>query len=189
LYFLPTRLFQPFNDSLNNRKLHYALLYGHWVLLLGADMHWPSLWKYVDFYELLVRLRDKRGTSAVEFAFLAPLFLLILLGMVAYGIYFGAAHSVQQLAADAARTAVAGIDSTDRQNLVSAFISRNAAGYAFVDPDKLVVEARDSSADGTQFVVSVSYDARNLPIWDLLPDLPMPEVIIARRSTIRIGGL
>ena len=34
---------------------------------------------------------------------LAPLFILLLLGMVAYGIYFGASHSVQQIAADAAR--------------------------------------------------------------------------------------
>ena len=45
------------------------------------------------------------GTSAIEFALLAPLFILFLLGMVAYGIYFGASHSVQQIAADAARTA------------------------------------------------------------------------------------
>jgi Flp pilus assembly protein TadG len=133
--------------------------------------------------------RDKRGASAIEFAFLAPLFLLLLLGMVAYGIYFGAAHSIQQLAADAARTAVAGVNAADRQNLVSAFISRNAGGYAFVEPSKLVVVAKDSTADEDQFVVSVSYDARNLPIWDLLPALPMPEVIIARQSTIRMGGL
>jgi Flp pilus assembly protein TadG len=46
---------------------------------------------------------DTAGTSAVEFAMLAPLFILLLLGMVAYGIYFGASHWVQQIAADAAR--------------------------------------------------------------------------------------
>jgi Flp pilus assembly protein TadG len=48
------------------------------------------------------------GTAAVEFAILLPFYLFFLLGMLAYGIYFGAAHSVQQLAADAARTAIAG---------------------------------------------------------------------------------
>ncbi|RVC56584.1 pilus assembly protein, partial [Mesorhizobium sp. M2A.F.Ca.ET.046.02.1.1] len=30
---------------------------------------------------------DATGTSAVEFAMLAPVFILLLLGMVAYGIY------------------------------------------------------------------------------------------------------
>ncbi|RVD33089.1 pilus assembly protein, partial [Mesorhizobium sp. M4A.F.Ca.ET.020.02.1.1] len=55
---------------------------------------------------------DAVGTTAVEFAMLAPLFILLLLGMVAYGIYFGASHSVQQIAADAARTAIAGLNQT-----------------------------------------------------------------------------
>jgi len=42
------------------------------------------------------------GAAALEFAILAPAFLLLGAGMLAYAIYFGAAHSVQQLAADAA---------------------------------------------------------------------------------------
>ena len=49
------------------------------------------------------------------------------LGMLAYGIYFGAAHSLQQLTADAARTAVAGLSDSERQQLVSNFINANAA--------------------------------------------------------------
>lgn len=129
------------------------------------------------------------GTSAVEFAMLAPLFILLLLGMVAYGVYFGASHSIQQIAADAARTAIAGLDATERKALVASFVDHNAAGYPFVDPLKLTVDAADSGSDGNQFVVSVSYDARNLPIWNLFGNLPMPKMTIARRSTIRIGGI
>lgn len=129
------------------------------------------------------------GTTAIEFAMLAPLFILLLLGMVAYGIYFGASHSIQQIAADAARTALSGLDQEERQSLVDGFIRNNAAGYPFVDLSGLTVSAQDSNADATQFVVSVRYDARNLPIWSLLGDLPLPAMVIARRSTIRIGGL
>ena len=129
------------------------------------------------------------GTSAVEFALLAPLFIVFLLGMVAYGIYFGASHSIQQIAADAARTALSGLDQPERQSLVDGFIHNNARGYPFVDPAGLTVSAEDSTADGTQFVVSVRYDARSLPIWNLLGDLPLPDVVISRQSTIRIGGL
>jgi len=133
--------------------------------------------------------RDRSGTSAIEFALLAPIFILFLLGMIAYGIYFGASHSIQQIAADAARTAIAGLNETERRTLVSNYIRVNAGGYPFVDPQKLVMDARDSTADGSQFVVSLSYDASALPIWNLLGELPLPGRTISRRSVIRVGGL
>lgn len=133
--------------------------------------------------------RDRSGTSAVEFALIAPLFVLMMLGMLGYGIYFGAAHSIQQLTADAARTAIAGLDEAERRALAQAFIERNADGYVFIDPGKLTVDVHDSASDGSQFVVGVSYDARDLPIWNLFSGLTMPHSTIARRSTIRIGGL
>ena len=133
--------------------------------------------------------RDRSGTSAVEFALVAPLFILMMLGMLGYGIYFGAAHSIQQLTADAARTAIAGLDEAERRSLAQAFIERNADGYAFIDPGKLTVDVHDSASDGSQFVVGVSYDARDLPIWNLFSGLTMPRTTISRASTIRIGGL
>ena len=132
---------------------------------------------------------DATGTSAIEFAMLAPIFILLLLGMVAYGIYFGASHSVQQIAADAARTAIAGLNQTERQVLVTDFIAHDVSGYPFVDPNKLTVNAQDSAADGSQFVVSVTYDARNLPIWNLFRTLPLPGTTIHSQSTIRVGGI
>ena len=133
--------------------------------------------------------RDRAGTSAVEFAMLAPLFLLLLTGMAAYGIYLGACHSIEQIAADAARSALAGIDTGERKALVTSYIGKNAAGYAFIDPARLTVDAKDSSSDPNQFVVSLHYDARVLPIWALLNDLPVPGIIIERQSTIRVGGI
>jgi Flp pilus assembly protein TadG len=133
--------------------------------------------------------RDRSAASAIEFAMLAPLFILLILGMVAYGVYFGAAHSVQQIAADAARSAIPGLDAAERQSLAATFVQNNAAGYPFIDPRRVTVRAQDSTSDANQFVVAVDYDARNLPIWNLLPDLPLPGTTIARRSTIRIGGL
>ncbi len=129
------------------------------------------------------------GTSAVEFALLAPVFIMLFLGMAAYGIYFGASHSVQQLAADAARTAIAGLNASERSTLANNFISRNASGYPFVDPKKVTVSARDSAADGSQFVVAVQYEASTLPIWKLFKGLPLPGMTISRQSTIRVGGI
>lgn len=133
--------------------------------------------------------RSAAGTSAVEFALLSPLFILLMTGIAGYGVYFGASHSVQQIAADAARTAIAGLNASERQQLANNFITRNAANYPFVDPRKLTVSTHDSAADGSQFVVALSYDARNLPIWNLFDRLPMPNTTITRNSTIRIGGI
>lgn len=131
----------------------------------------------------------RSGTSAIEFAIIAPVFILLVFGMIAYGIYFGAMHSVQQIAADAARTAIAGLDETERKTLAQRFIDLNANGYVFIDGSKLAVSVKDSEADAEQFVVTLRYDAAQLPIWNLLPIVPLPEKTIVRSSTIRVGGI
>lgn len=132
---------------------------------------------------------DRRGTAAIEFALLAPLYILLLMGVVAYGIYFGAAHSVQQLAADAARVAVAGLDATERSRIATGYIRGNADGYAFVSFTRLAVSAVDDPAQPGLFVVRLQYDARDLPIWSMMAGLPLPDMTIARRSAIRAGGV
>jgi Flp pilus assembly protein TadG len=132
---------------------------------------------------------DRSAVAAVEFALLLPLYLFLLLGMTAYGIYFGAAHSVQQLSADAARRAVAGLSPDERQQMARQFIDRNAEGYLFIDPARLTIDVGDSTNDTGQFDVTISYDASDLPIWGLWERLPMPSRIILRRSTIRMGGI
>lgn len=129
------------------------------------------------------------GSSAVEFAILSPVFLLMLTGMMAYGVYFGAAHSLQQLAADAARTAVAGLNQTERNALVTAFIKNNAGAYPLLDRRQLSFAVGDKSNDASQYLVTLTYDASSLPIWNFYPPLPLPSPTISFSSTIRQGGL
>jgi Flp pilus assembly protein TadG len=130
----------------------------------------------------------RSGTAAIEFALVFPLFVMIFFGLAAYGVYFGASHSIQQIAADAARTAVAGLDTAERQRLVSDFIERHAAGYLFIDSARMSVETRDAAAGEPRLVVTVRYDARDLPIWGMLGDVPLPSLLIVRSSTVRMGG-
>jgi Flp pilus assembly protein TadG len=132
---------------------------------------------------------DTRGTAALEFAILTPVFLLMLTGMLAYGIYFGAAHALQQLAADAARTAIAGQDARERELLVSSFIERNAGSYMLIDPARLTFEIGDSPDDPNQYEIELRYDATELPIWNLYPPLPLPSSDIVYGATIRRGGI
>ncbi|WP_236884147.1 TadE/TadG family type IV pilus assembly protein [Devosia sp. A16] len=122
----------------------------------------------------------------MEFAIIAPVFILMLVGVLAYGIYFGAANSVQQIAADAARTSIAGLNASERNTLVTAFIQRNAGAYVFIDPKQVAFQIGDDGADPNQYRVTVTYDASGLPIWAL--PVPMPGKTISFTSTIRLGG-
>ena len=135
--------------------------------------------------------RADAGSSAVEFALIAPVFLLLTFGLVAYAIYFGAAHSVQQLAADAIRTSIAGLTDAERDRLVSAFIDANASGYVLLDAERISYEVGDHPDDANQYRVSINYDASELPIWNLSVPLPvpMPATDIRFVSTIRKGGI
>ena len=133
--------------------------------------------------------RNKNGTAAVEFAILAPVFLLILMGMIAFGLYLGVANAVQQLAADATRTALAGIDPPERLTLATSYIQKNASKYSLIDPAKMQVDIDNAESDPNQFTVMIRYDAHNLPIWNLITGLPLPDTTITKASTIRLGGI
>lgn len=133
-------------------------------------------------------IKDARGASAVEFAIVAPLFLMILFTMIAYGIYFGAAMSVQEIAADAARYSVAGVSDSERTALARRYIETATRDDPLIDPDHLAVSVTSDPQAPEQFMVSLSYDARALPIWNLF-SFPLPSEDIRRFATIRIGGI
>lgn len=136
-----------------------------------------------------IYLKDEHGAAALEFAILAPIIILMAGGILAYGIYFGAAHSLQQLAADAARTSVAGLSATERDQLVKAYLDANADGYVLIDRQALSYKVGDRPEDPDEYSVTLSYDAASLPIWNLYPPLPMPSRTIRYSSVIRIGGI
>ncbi len=132
---------------------------------------------------------DTGGTAVIEFAILTPVFLLMLTGMLAYGIYFGAAHALQQLAADAARTAIAGINAPEGRRLVESYLRRNAGDYMLIDYQKLDFRLTEPDTGDDQYRLTLVYDATDLPIWNLYPPLPLPETQIVRGASIRRGGI
>jgi Flp pilus assembly protein TadG len=135
------------------------------------------------------KLKDDRGTSAVEFAIISPVFLFLIVAMLAYGIYFGAAHTVQQAAAEAARASVAGLDDKERGELATASVLASASQDGLLKSDYVKIElVNDPQLEGV-YRVTVVYDASSLPIWDLGPPIPLPSSTIRRTSTIRIGGI
>lgn len=128
------------------------------------------------------------GTAAIEFALVLPLFLLMMVGILSYGFYFGAAHSTAQLAADAARASVAGLTDQQRSDLAQQHIARLASHYVLLDADHITSTAAMLADDPTVFQVVVRYDSRDLPIWHFAGLLPLPDTVIERTALIKRGG-
>jgi Flp pilus assembly protein TadG len=129
-----------------------------------------------------------RGTAALEFAIISPIFILVLMTLIAYGIYLSAAHSVQQIAANAARTAVAGVTQAERVQLVNTYITTSTLNDPILQRSNFTVTVSADPANVNQFVVSLAYNAQNLPIWNLY-SFAMPSQTITRTATIRMGGI
>ena len=103
----------------------------------------------------------RSGASAVEFALVAPVFLLMLIGILVYGQYLSLVHSMEQLAAQAARQSMAGLDTAERTSLAQGYLQQNAQFYPMVDTRRLSMSAAPAGNDPNVFVVTVSYDLTN----------------------------
>jgi Flp pilus assembly protein TadG len=129
----------------------------------------------------------RRGSSAVEFAMLLPVFLTIVFGIVVFGSYLAVIHGVQQLAAEAARSSVAGMTEAERSSLASTYVTNNAATYPLINPTKLTTAAATSPSNANVFVVTVNYDAAGMFIYTL-PFVPKPATLVTRSASIPYGG-
>lgn len=137
----------------------------------------------------LRRFRVARdGAIAVEFAMIAPVFLMIVFGILMYGSYLAVIHGVQQLAAEAARSSIAGLSETERSSLANAYVTGNVNAYPLIDPTHLTVNAATSSSDANVFVVTVNYDASKMFLYSLPTFVPAPSPTIVRSAAIPRGG-
>jgi Flp pilus assembly protein TadG len=132
--------------------------------------------------------KDCRAVAAVEFAFVFPIFLVLLFGIIVYGSYLVVVHSVQQLAAEAARSSVAGLSDTERASLAQSYVTTNVTYYPLISPNHLTVSAAASASDPNVFVVSLSYDDSSSFIYFLPPFVPTPPASIVRAAAIPRGG-
>lgn len=128
--------------------------------------------------------RDRRGAAAVEFALVCPILIFLMIGMIVWGGWFWLAHSVQSLASEGARAAVAGLDAAERDELARAAVAGQLSGTG-VTADRLTVRVE---SDAETIRVRVSYDAADHPVLILAGLTPSPPGVIERTASIRTGG-
>lgn len=132
--------------------------------------------------------RAQSGASAVEFAMILPSFLLIVFGIVMFGSYLAVVHGVQQLAAEAARSSVAGLTEGERSSLASNYVTSHVNSYPLIAANNLTVNAATSGSDANVFVVTLNYNASNMFIYSLPSFVPAPPSTIVRSAAIPRGG-
>ncbi|WP_439542385.1 TadE/TadG family type IV pilus assembly protein [Hyphomicrobium sp.] len=133
-------------------------------------------------------LRDRGASAAVEFALVFPVGLIFFCGLIAYGLYFSAANSVQQLAADAARASVGGLNDAERVTIARAHVASSGGSYPLLNLNRITVSAQPLAADPAQFQVRIAFDSGDLPIWVFSGLIPLPNKTIERTAIISRGG-
>ncbi len=131
---------------------------------------------------------DTQGASAVEFAIIMPVFVLLIVGIFAYGSYFALVHGLQQLTAEAARASIGGLTDDERQSLAQTSIATNAGKYPLLTAHELTLTGAATDPATSTFTVTVSYDASGLFIFNLPTIIPMPAPTIIRTAAIQRGG-
>jgi Flp pilus assembly pilin Flp len=110
--------------------------------------------------------RDQEGAAAVEFALLLPLLVLLLFGMIEFGLAFNTRIQATNAAREAARQAVVGIDNwSDVGGLQFWQVVRQDAGVGSISN---CVLATDNVLGGT---LTVSFD---FPLNLRIPFMPSP---------------
>ncbi len=131
-------------------------------------------------------IQSKRGSISVEFAFIAPVLILMLFGIIGFGTVISVNNGLQQIVAEAARSSVGGLSDTERDQLARAYVSSSTGSYVFIDPTKITITTDDPSS--TAFRVSARYDMSDLFPYKLLAGLPLPNPVITRSAVVQRGG-
>ncbi len=135
----------------------------------------PFVWLFLrSFY------RHRGGANAVEFALIAPVLILVLSGIVNYGLYFTTSHALQQIANNAARNALGGLTHQERLELAQNTFIEDVTSYSFITPDQALLQLDEAN---NALTVTLTYAHSDMG----LPFIETPSEI-RRKATIARGG-
>ena len=127
---------------------------------------------------------DSEGASALEFAIVAPVFFMLVFGILVYGYYFASLSMLNHIAYEAARATVTGLSDDERNTLAQARADELISAFAgFIDEEAIEVDAA-TDGDGI-YAVTVHYQFNALELIgasSLLPLPPMEQTIKVQMS-------
>jgi Flp pilus assembly protein TadG len=129
-----------------------------------------------------------RGTAALEFAIVAPIMLLMIVGIMMFGLYLTLCHEVQELASSGARASVAGLNQAERNTLAQSFINNFVSLSGLLVPADLAIATATTGTPATSYQVSVTYNLKDTPIPALGKFVNLPSTSIQRTAVVQFGG-
>ncbi len=131
---------------------------------------------------------DDAAVAALEFALVAPILLLMILGMMCFGLYFTYIHEVEELAGAGARASIAGLNPAERNTLAQQYVADATANSSFLRQTDLTVTTATTGTPATFYSVTIAYNLRDTPIPMLASLLAIPATNITRTCTVQFGG-
>ena len=125
---------------------------------------------------------NDEGAAVLEAAIALPVVALILLGILQYGMWFMAAHSLQQSANEAARMAVAGINADDRAKIVSDSLAGSVAHAGTLNAKNLKHSVK---TEGKLLKIRLEYDTSKSGVFSA-SIVPMPASPIVSEAIIQL---
>jgi Flp pilus assembly protein TadG len=130
---------------------------------------------------------DTEGASALEFAIVAPVFFMLVFGILVYGYYFASISMLNHIAYEAARATVTGLSDDERNALAQARADELISAFGgFIDADAIDV---DAAADGDGiYAVTVHYQFDALGLIGASSLLPLPPMEKTIKVQMSHGG-
>ena len=131
------------------------------------------------------RLRKDDGATALEFAIVAPIVLVLIFAVIYAGMYFFYAAVADHIARVVARDAAIPSHGVYPTTAEERAVAENAAGPLLPTPTNVALAPTPAAAEGNELTVTVSYDIPGLAaIGGLMPFLPKSGAL-ARTVTVR----
>lgn len=141
---------------------------------------------------MVLRRRPDRGASAVEFALVLPFLLLLVFGLIQYGLYFWALQGGSDLARGAARLSAVGNANTC--GTLTTSVTGSAGGWANTTPtvSRTYTDAETANAvvgqwePGDKVTVTIKFQAidMNFPFVPFIDDGVVTQSAEARVERI-----
>jgi Flp pilus assembly protein TadG len=124
----------------------------------------------------MIRIRNERGSVAVEFGLIAPIFFLLLFGIIDFGRAFYTVHDLAAAVREGARYAAVLDDPVGRADEVRTVVKNFALSFGGSPVTDAQIEV---DFDGASVVVRI----RDYP-FDFIV-LPIGDVNMTRQATLR----
>lgn len=130
--------------------------------------------------------RSQSGAAIVEFALLAPVFLIMFMGVLQVGIYLQNYNAVQSLASDAARFVM--IENQKNNNLTNEQVRSILLGLStnspyLLDTDRLVITVDRSGVSRVTGATEIDIEMR-YTLSNFLPGLELPLSVISYSRSV-----